>query len=188
MTGNCLCKELTKIRESESKMWQIGGVDIVQVIGVIIALAATYLIAKIVSRILEKIFEKTPFPEEIEKWIVKLSKYVVYIIGLFVAIAVAGFDLTSVIVGLGAFSIAISFAMSTVVQNFVSGVLVQADKAFKVGDEIKVQAFEGKVIKVSIRTTVLETKDGDIVFVPNSIFITNPVIRRKEEPGQPVSG
>ncbi len=169
-------------------MWQIGGIDISQVIGVIIVLGATYLIAKAVSRTLGKIFEKTPFPEEIERWIVKLSKYVVYIIGLFVIIAVSGFDLTSIVIGLGAFSIAISFAMSTVIQNFVSGMLVQADKAFKVGDKIKVQAFEGKVIKVSIRTTVLETKDGDMIFIPNSIFITNPVIRKKEESDMSVQG
>lgn len=145
----------------------------------IIALTATYITARIVSRITARIFEKTPFPKEIEKWIVRVSKYVVYIIGIFVAISFSGFDLTSVIVGLGAFSIAISFAMSTVIQNFVSGILVQADKAFKVGDEIKIQIYEGKVVKISIRTTIIETKEGDIVSIPNSLFITNPVVRKK---------
>lgn len=158
---------------------EIVGIDVIVVVQVVIALAATYVIAKIVSKMLEKIFEKTPFPEVIEKWIVRISKYVVYIIGLLVAISVSGFDLTSVIVGLGAFSIAISFAMSTVIQNFVSGILVQADKAFSIGDEIKVQNFEGTVQKVSVRTTIIETKEGDTVFIPNSIFITNAVVRKK---------
>jgi len=98
-----------------------------------------------------------------------------------VAISFSGFDLTSVIVGLGAFSIAISFAMSNVIQNFVSGILVQADRAFKVGDEIK--AYEGKVVKISIRTTIIKTKDGDIVSIPNSLFITNPVVRKRRKSG-----
>jgi len=102
-------------------------------------------------------------------------------------IAISGFDLTSVIVGLGAFSIAISFAMSTVIQNFVSGILVQADKAFSIGDEIKVQNFEGTVQKISVRTTVIETKEGDTVFIPNSMFITNPIIRKKQTAGESVS-
>ena len=163
-------------------MVQFAGIDLIQVIEVIVALVVTYLIAKLVSRALEKIFERTPFPEDIERLIVRASKYAVYIIGVLATISVSGFDLTSVIIGLGAFSIAISFAMSTVIQNFVSGVLVQADKAFKVGDEIKVQTFEGKVVKISIRTTVIENKDGDIIFIPNSIFITNPVIRKKGTP------
>ena len=163
-------------------MIQFAGIDLIQVIEVIVALVVTYLIAKLVARTLEKIFERTPFPEDIERLIVRASKYAVYIIGVLATISVSGFDLTSVIIGLGAFSIAISFAMSTVIQNFVSGVLVQADKAFKVGDEIKVQTFEGKVVKISIRTTVIENKDGDIIFIPNSIFITNPVIRKKGTP------
>lgn len=163
-------------------MVQFAGIDLIQVIEVIVALVVTYLIAKLVARTLGKIFERTPFPEDVERLIVRASKYAVYIIGVLATISVSGFDLTSVIIGLGAFSIAISFAMSTVVQNFVSGVLVQADKAFKVGDEIKVQTFEGKVVKISIRTTVIENKDGDTIFIPNSIFITNPVIRKKGTP------
>jgi len=163
-------------------MVQFAGIDLIQVIEVIVALVVTYLIAKLVARTLEKFFERTPFPQDVERLIVRASKYAVYIIGVLATISVSGFDLTSVIIGLGAFSIAISFAMSTVVQNFVSGVLVQADKAFKVGDEIKVQTFEGKVVKISIRTTVIENKDGDTIFIPNSIFITNPVIRKKGTP------
>ena len=163
-------------------MVQFAGIDLIQVIEVIVALVVTYLIAKLVARTLEKFFERTPFPQDVERLIVRVSKYAVYIIGVLATISVSGFDLTSVIIGLGAFSIAISFAMSTVVQNFVSGVLVQADKAFKVGDEIKVQTFEGKVVKISIRTTVIENKDGDTIFIPNSIFITNPVIRKKGTP------
>jgi len=163
-------------------MMEFAGIDLVQVIEVIVALVVTYLIAKLVSRALEKIFERTPFPEDIERLIVRVSKYVVYIIGILATISISGFDLTSVIIGLGAFSIAVSFAMSTVVQNFVSGVLVQADKAFKVGDEIKVQTFEGKVVKISIRTTIIGDKEGNTIFIPNSIFITNPVIRKKGTP------
>ena len=158
---------------------QVAGIDIKQIIEVVIALTLTYIIARVISKTLEKVFEKTPFPENIEKGIVRISKYVVYAVGVFVIIALLGVDLTSIIVGLGAFSIAISFAMSNVIQNFVSGILVQADRAFKVGDEIKVQAYEGKVVKMKIRTTLIETKEGDIVSIPNSIFLTNPVITKK---------
>ena len=157
---------------------QIAGIDVIQIVQIVIALVATYIVAKIVARTLAKIFEKTPFPEAIERWIVRISKYVVYVIGLLTVVAISGFDLTSIIVGLGAFSIAISFAMSTVIQNFVSGLLVQADKAFSIGDEIKVQNFEGKVRRIRVRTTVIETKEGDVVIIPNSVFITNPVIRK----------
>ena len=160
---------------------QIAGIDIILVTTVVMVLLVTYLVTKIVSKTLTKIFEKISFAENVEKWMVRISKYAIYIIGVLVATSVLGLDLTSVIVGLGAFSIAISFAMSNVIQNFVSGILVQADRVFQVGDEIKVQNFEGKIVKVSIRTTNIETESGDLVSIPNSIFLTSPVVRKKKD-------
>jgi small conductance mechanosensitive channel len=130
----------------------IAGVDVLQIVKVIVALLATYIVARVVSKILEKVFEKTPFPEQIERGIVRASKYVVYSIGFFTIISLLGVDLTSLLVGLGAFSIAISFATSTIVQNFVSGILVIGDRAFMVGDQIRVQSFEGRVVKIGVRT------------------------------------
>jgi small conductance mechanosensitive channel len=137
----------------------------------------TYLIARIVSKALEKTFEKTPLPENVEKIIIKASKYVVYVIGFFVVISFAGIDITSILVGLGAFSIAISFATRNIIQNFVSGIIVIGGRSFKVGDEVKIQTFEGKVLKIGIRTTTIEDKDGNTVFIPNSLFIANPITR-----------
>ena len=98
-------------------------------------------------------------------------------------ISLLGVDLTSLIVGLGAFSIAISFATSNIIQNFVSGVLVLSDRAFVAGDEIMVRIagkeYEGRVVKIGIRTTIIEAKDGDTVIIPNSAFVSNPVVRKK---------
>jgi small-conductance mechanosensitive channel len=161
--------------------WIVFGIDLIQVIEVILGLAMTYIAGKLVSKALFKLFQKTPFPENVENAIVRISKYVVYIIGIFVIIAFLGFDLTSVIIGLGAFSIAISFATSTIIQNLVSGLLVQADRAFQIGDRIVVQGIEGKVVKISVRTTVIETKEGHWVYIPNALFMTNLVTRKNRE-------
>jgi len=57
--------------------------------------------------------------------------------------------------------------------------LVQADKAIKVDDTIKVQNFEGKVLKISVRTTIIEQEDGDVIIIPNSIFLSNAAVRKK---------
>lgn len=161
--------------------WMVFGIDIIQVIEVVLGLAITYIAGKLISKSLFKLFEKTPFSENIENAIVKISKYVIYTIGIFVVIAFLGFDLTSLIVGLGAFSIAISFATSTIIQNLVSGLLVQADRAFQIGDRIMIQGIEGKVVKISARTTVIETKEGHWVYIPNALFMTNLLTRKNQE-------
>lgn len=162
---------------------EIAGIDLVQVTEVVVALAVTYLAARIVSKVLAKVFEKTPFPEEIERGIVRGIKYVIYVVGVFAVISLLGVDLTTLIVGLGAFSIAISFAMSNIIQNFVSGILVLSDRAIVNGDEIMIRIggkeYEGKVVKIGIRTTIIETRDGNTVIIPNSAFVSYPVVRKK---------
>ncbi len=159
----------------------IAGLDILQIVKVLAAFFGTYVAARVVSRTLGEIFKKTPFPEQIEKGITKASRYVTYTAGVFLIVSVMGVDLTSVFVGLGAFSIAISFATSNIIQNFVSGILVIGDRTFRVGDLIRVQNFEGRVVKIGIRTMVIENAEGDTVFIPNSVFLANPVTRKNRK-------
>ncbi len=63
--------------------------------------------------------------------------------------------------------------------------MVLSDRAFVDGDEIMVRIggkeYEGKVVKMGIRTTIIETADGNTVFIPNSAFISNPVVRKKRK-------
>jgi len=158
----------------------IAGFDVFQVVKIVVGLVVTYAFSKIASKILEKLFEKTSFPEDVEKSIIKTSKYVVYVIGFFTIISIVGVDLTSILVSLGAFSIAISFAASNIIQNFISGIIVMGDRSFKVGDEIKIRTYEGVVLKIGIRTTVLKDKEGNTIYIPNLLFITNPVKRKKD--------
>jgi len=75
-----------------------------------------------------------------------------------------------VIVGLKAFSITISFTINTIIQNLVSGTLVQADKAFQIGDEIKVLNPEEKVMKINIRTAILKTSKSHTIFINNAVI------------------
>ncbi|MCJ2531463.1 MAG: mechanosensitive ion channel [Candidatus Thermoplasmatota archaeon] len=137
-----------------------------------------YLAANVVSALLTRVFQRTDFPEDIEKSLVSASRLLVYVVGVFAVFAGLGMDLTALVLGLGAFSIALSFALSDIIKNVTSGLLVQADKPFYPGDTIKVGKIEGKVIKTKIRTTILETKEGHIAYIPNTWFTTKEIINR----------
>lgn len=159
-------------------MVEVLGYDLLVLIQVLIVIAGSYLVAKIIGKMLSSLFERTPFPEGVERGIVKTSKYVIYFVGLMIIVTVVGFDLTSIIISLGAFSIAVSFALTNIIQNFVSGIMIQGDKPFEMGDVIRVQAYEGRVVKIGIRTTIIEAEGGDLVHIPNSIFATNPIVNK----------
>ena len=159
-------------------MVEVFGYDLLVIVQILIVLAGSYLGGKVARKWLARLFEKTAFPEDVERSVVKVSKFFVYFVGLLIIVIVVGFDITSVMIGLGAFSIAIGFAMSNIIQNFVSGILIQGDKPFEIGDSIRVQSYEGKVLKVHIRTTVLEVENGELVYIPNSVFITKPITNK----------
>jgi small-conductance mechanosensitive channel len=148
-----------------------------------------YLAGNIVSGVLSRVFQKTGYPEDIEKSLVGASRLIVYIVGVFVVFGVLGMDLTALIISFGAFSIALSFALADIIKNVTSGLLIQADKPFYPGDTIKVGGIEGKVVKTKIRTTVLETEEGHIAYIPNLWFTTKDIInktrrRKLENPPQ----
>jgi small conductance mechanosensitive channel len=108
----------------------------------------------------------------------RLSTGVTILLGLLVSVSIVApsFQASDLIKILGIGGLAIGFAFQNILQNFLAGLLLLWAEPFRVGDEIKLDAFEGRVEEIQTRATIIETYDKRRVVIPNADLFTHSVI------------
>jgi small-conductance mechanosensitive channel len=103
-------------------------------------------------------------------------------LAMFAALGVTVKSMTWVV---SALSVGIGFGLQSIVQNFVSGIILMAERPVSVGDVVTIAGVTGKVERISVRSTDIRLDDKSTMIVPNSQFITSAVknATRAQKPG-----
>jgi potassium-dependent mechanosensitive channel len=123
----------------------------------------------------KRILAETRIDKGVQDSLRKGATYAGYIVAAGIALTAAGLNFSNLAIIAGALGVGIGFGLQSIVNNFVSGLILLAERPVRVGDWVSVAAGEGLVKKINVRATEIETFDGCSIIVPNSNLITEVV-------------
>ena len=140
-----------------------------------------FLVLLTATRWLQRLLETRIFPQtRLDSGMRNSLKSTVGYVGLIVAVAVAistaGIDLSNIAIIAGALSIGIGFGLQNIVNNFVSGLILLAERPIKIGDWIVVGEHEGFVQRINVRATEVRTFQESSVIIPNSELLSSALV------------
>ena len=134
-----------------------------------------YLLSIVVSRLIRRTTRK--YRPNLGMVFARLTGAATILLGFLVAVSVVApsFQAADLIKVLGIGSVAIGFAFQNILQNFLAGLLLLWAEPFRIGDEIKLDNFEGIVEEIQTRATIIKTYDGRRIVIPNADLFTHSV-------------
>jgi potassium efflux system protein len=158
---------------------QVGSLDLsaLDLIAFVVSLYLATLVSRFVRFILEEeVYERIQLPRGLPNTVSMLTNYGILALGFFVAISVAGIDMSRFAIIAGALGVGIGFGLQNVVNNFVSGLILAFERPIQVGDTIEVGQLTGHVMRIGVRSSTVRTYDGAEVIVPNGNLISAEVV------------
>lgn len=157
----------------------LGAVDLTlgRLLAFVLAIWASVLVSRAVRFFLdEEVYDRVRLSPGLPYAISTMLNYAILVVGFLVALGMLGVDLTKITIVAGAFSVGLGFGLQNIINNFVSGIILLFERPIKVGDVIQIGDAVGEVRRIGIRASIVRTRDGSDVILPNGNLISNQVI------------
>ena len=157
----------------------------------------TFLVAWLLCRVLEAILDEYAAPyfenteTDLDDVLLPIARRglrtIVWVVAIIMALDNAGYDITTVLAGLGVGGLAFALAAKDSLANLFGGFTIFTDKPFGLKDRIKVGGFDGTVTEIGLRSTRLQNLDGRTVTIPNSNIADKAIENISSEPSRKVA-
>ncbi len=109
------------------------------------------------------------------KVVSNVVRSVLILVGLLFALSAVGVDLTALSVLGGAVGVGLGFGLQKLASNYVSGFVILLERSIRIGDNVRVDSFEGRITDIKTRYTLIRAGNGRESIVPNELLITQRV-------------
>jgi len=152
-------------------------ISLLNILSGILSILVTMLAAMWLGRMLErKVMATGNLDMNLRVVMSKLIRAALIVIGILIALPLAGIDITVLSVFGGALGVGIGFGLQKIASNYVSGFIILLDRSIHPGDVLTVDGRFGKVSKLTARYMVLQSNDGTEAIIPNETLIGTTVI------------
>ena len=167
------------LHELEQISWKVGGsvLSVRTLIEGALTAGAVLIVALWVSSAIEARLLKSATGSDLSlrKVISNTVRALLMFVGLLLALSSVGIDLTALSVLGGAVGVGIGFGLQKLASNYVSGFVILAERSMRIGDMVLVDGFEGRIVDIKARYTVIRALNGRESIVPNEFLIINRV-------------
>lgn len=142
---------------------------------VAITFLAFYILYRILKGVFTRVITKFEFGKTFESFLLMAIKYTLIVFALVTALGQIGYNITTLVAGLGIAGIAIGFAAKDTLSNIIAGIFIFWDKPFYIGDLVEIEGEYGEVQNITLRTTRIVTPDGRMISIPNQNIAANKI-------------
>lgn len=167
------------LEEADAVRWKVGGstLSLRSVLDASVNVGIALLLALWLSSVLEArlLGMATGASLSLRKMIANALRAGLLFMAVLVALSAVGIDLTTLSVLGGAIGVGIGLGLQRLAANYVSGFVVLAERALRIGDQVRVDGFEGRITDIRARYTVIRSGSGSESVVPNEMMVTQRV-------------
>ncbi len=138
-------------------------------------LAVFWFSARTKTFLFNRLLVNSGLDRSLQYAISQIVSNVVLVAGLFIVLDNAGIHLGTLTVFAGAVGVGVGFGLQNIASNFISGLVILAERPITIGDRVEVAGVTGQVQQIRARSTVILTNDNIAMIVPNTKFIDSPV-------------
>ena len=142
---------------------------------VALLLAVFWISARTKSFLFNRFLVNSGLDRSLQYAVSQIVSNIVLVVGVFIVLDNAGIHLATLAVFAGAVGVGIGFGLQNIASNFISGLVILAERPITIGDRVEVAGVTGQVQQIRARSTVILTNDNITMIVPNTKFIDSPV-------------
>ena len=149
-------------------------ISFADVLAFVVTIIVSVLFARFIVMMLdEDVYPRIKLGRGVSFAISSVAKYGIILLGFLVAVGAMGIGMDRITILLGAFGVGLGFGLQTVVNNFVSGMILIFERPIQIGDSVEIGSVKGRITRMGIRSSTVRSFEGADITVPNGTLLSD---------------